>query len=814
MNIEVTKDEVKILEGSDLPNENEYKITTCYFTFDEFTSSFQVKRAIFTILSTGEMYETDIINNECDIPVEVLKKEYERVKIGVYGYNIGENEELLNRFSPSYDEFIVPTGSYEEGALSPEPITPSQYDLYSQALQQGLSEVDDKLDEVDDTVSQKISEMDQKIDETDEAITRAEKLGIDISKVENKTTVTITKQDGSTKSEDILDGEDGTDGENGIGLQYDWSGTSLGVKREDEALFTYVNLEGKKGDPGAINLLIVNELPLVGSEDTLYFVPKTDTEESDMYDEYVWINNDWELVGTKQITVDLSDYYTKQEVNNLIPTQLSELSEDSTHRVVTDVEKSTWNGKQNAITSSNKLSASLISGLATVATSGSYNDLSNKPTIPTKLSQLSDDSTHRLVSDTEKTTWNSKYDKPSSGIPKTDLASGVQTSLGKADTALQSISSNNVTTALGYTPYNSTNPNGYTSNTGTITGVKMNGTTIASSGVANLGTVITEHQDISGKQDKIVAGTNISIASDGKTISATDTTYSNATTTTAGLMSSDDKTKLNGIETGATKNLNYYGTCATSAATQAKVVVCDGFVLENGATISVLFTNAQTYDGTPTLNVNSTGAKNVHFKQGIKAIRYIWSAGEIIDFTYNGTYWVMHRSALASTVYYGLAKYSDSLTSISSALGATSKAINTAMANIISGAPIYTASSTYAVGDRVRYSNNVWECITAITTAEVWTDAHWKTVAPLQEQIDDKQDHLVSGTNIKTINNQSILGSGNITIEGGGSGTVDAAMSDSSTNAVQNRVIKSYVDDIVGDIGTILDSINGEVIGG
>lgn len=39
-------------------------------------------------------------------------------------------------------------------------------------------------------------------------------------------------------------------------------------------------------------------------------------------------------------------------------------------------------GKQDKITSSNKLSASLVSGLATVATSGSYNDLSNKPTIP------------------------------------------------------------------------------------------------------------------------------------------------------------------------------------------------------------------------------------------------------------------------------------------------------------------------------------------------------------------------------------------------------------------------------------------------
>lgn len=41
----------------------------------------------------------------------------------------------------------------------------------------------------------------------------------------------------------------------------------------------------------------------------------------------------------------------------------------------------TWNNKQDKITASNKLAASLVSGLATVATSGSYNDLTNKPTI-------------------------------------------------------------------------------------------------------------------------------------------------------------------------------------------------------------------------------------------------------------------------------------------------------------------------------------------------------------------------------------------------------------------------------------------------
>ena len=37
--------------------------------------------------------------------------------------------------------------------------------------------------------------------------------------------------------------------------------------------------------------------------------------------------------------------------------------------------------------------------------------------------------------------WNGKYSKPTDGIPKADLASAVQTSLGKADTALQNVPS-------------------------------------------------------------------------------------------------------------------------------------------------------------------------------------------------------------------------------------------------------------------------------------------------------------------------------------------------------------------------------------
>lgn len=46
----------------------------------------------------------------------------------------------------------------------------------------------------------------------------------------------------------------------------------------------------------------------------------------------------------------------------IIPTTLADLTEDSTHRVVTDAEKIAWNAKSNF--------------------SGNYNDLTNKPTIP------------------------------------------------------------------------------------------------------------------------------------------------------------------------------------------------------------------------------------------------------------------------------------------------------------------------------------------------------------------------------------------------------------------------------------------------
>lgn len=70
--------------------------------------------------------------------------------------------------------------------------------------------------------------------------------------------------------------------------------------------------------------------------------------------------------------------------NTLDRDQLDAVNSGITSALVTKYNgyETTIDGKQDKITTSNKLAASLVSGLAAVATSGSYNDLKNKPSIP------------------------------------------------------------------------------------------------------------------------------------------------------------------------------------------------------------------------------------------------------------------------------------------------------------------------------------------------------------------------------------------------------------------------------------------------
>lgn len=322
-------------------NEREINISKCEFEFaDEITSDY-VKEAYFTF--KGTTYKQIIVNDECDFPSEVLT-EKGQVKVGVVAYLV-EDETEIKRYNPSPAYFNTWDGSLVDNAENSEPVTPTDKEQMEQILQTALNDIA-------------------------EAIENAERLDVDATKTGNTATITITKQDGSQVVVNVLDGVDGTDG---VSLQYNWSGTYLGIKREDQTNYDYVNLKGDPGEPGQIEFIVVNELPQTGREGTIYLVPlDTPETEENNYAEYIYVNNNWELLGKIGVHIDLSNYYTKQEVNNLLPTHLSDLADDSTHRTVTDTEKTTWNNKSDF--------------------SGDYNDLRNKPTIPSKTSDLTNDS--------------------------------------------------------------------------------------------------------------------------------------------------------------------------------------------------------------------------------------------------------------------------------------------------------------------------------------------------------------------------------------------------------------------------------------
>lgn len=92
-----------------------------------------------------------------------------------------------------------------------------------------------------------------------------------------------------------------------------------------------------------------------------------------------------------------------------------------------------------------------------------------------------------------------------------------------------------------------------------------------------------------------------------------------------------------------------YGTCSTGASTAAKVVTCADFdKLITGVTIHVKFSYSNTA-ANPTLNVNSTGAKNIYYAAGTSGgtvpgttAATSWYQGAVVSFTYDGTSWYMN----------------------------------------------------------------------------------------------------------------------------------------------------------------------------
>lgn len=68
---------------------------------------------------------------------------------------------------------------------------------------------------------------------------------------------------------------------------------------------------------------IVSELPETGQANILYLIPKTPSASGNSYNEYLYINNAWELIGSTDI--DLSGYVQASEMHAITNTEITEI---------------------------------------------------------------------------------------------------------------------------------------------------------------------------------------------------------------------------------------------------------------------------------------------------------------------------------------------------------------------------------------------------------------------------------------------------------------------------------------------------------
>ena len=395
------------------------------------------------------------------------------------------------------------------------------------------------------------------------------------------------------------------------------------------------------------------------------------------------------------------------------------------------------------------------------------------------------------------------------GITDAKIASGTITLGSNSITPLTSYTETDpvfsASAASGITSSDITNWNNKTSNVGTITGIKMNGVSKGTSGVVDLGTVITAHQDISGKAN--LASPAFTGTPTAPTAAAGTSTTQIATTAFVQNELSDQFDEITGIiedneevvssalndlnsrienmvveETDPTvpewaKNpypptpydigaldaysyvdgvgfnngttINHFVTCSTSASTTAKTASKANFQLSTGAEIIVKFTYTN-IASSPTLNINSTGARSIYYN-GTNIPASALAANRVYKFVYDGSYW-----QLVGT------------------LGYTKTSELTNDAGFLTSNDVVDEVNQE---DKLVTSNAVYEYITedekVIASAlndlnERMSDNEVVTAAALNDLNSKKQNKLISGTNIKTINNQSLLGEGNITISGGG----------------------------------------------
>lgn len=287
--------------------------------------------------------------------------------------------------------------------------------------------------------------------------------------------------------------------------------------------------------------------------------------------------------------------------------------------------------------------------------------------------------------------------------------------------------------------YDASNPNGYTSNIGTVTSVNnvspVNGNVTLSIPAAQ---VNSDWNAVSGVAQILNKPNLATVATSG---SYND--LSNKPTIPTNISGN----KVNGAPLSNT--LSHFFGVSTSAATDIEKVVSIPSITEltTGVAIIVLPTTTSTV-ANATLKLNNFTAYPMRYQNSAittSTDAYTWTANTPSVFVFDSDYWRFVCQGYRQV--YSTMSVSEGTTGTAT----TGRVVRADyLSQIIRGTKLTGLS-------------------TSTTGAVAATDTVLVGMGKLQAT---KQDNLVSGTNIKTINNTSILGSGNIEV-GGGSASAD-----------------------------------------
>lgn len=109
--------------------------------------------------------------------------------------------------------------------------------------------------------------------------------------------------------------------------------------------YTKTEVDDKISQITSSSFLVVDSLPQTGESNIIYLVAKSSAEPQNGYNEYIYVNGNWELIG--ETTIDLSGYVTSEQLtaelanyalSSAIPTALSQLTNDEGFITISDVQ--------------------------------------------------------------------------------------------------------------------------------------------------------------------------------------------------------------------------------------------------------------------------------------------------------------------------------------------------------------------------------------------------------------------------------------------------------------------------------------------